>query len=138
MSILAAARKSDVAQERAPADNRVVACVGDGLLGPTIASGPNSLSFRPDRLISWLRMLIPDASFPEALALGRQSVATTAVPAQLGGLLDQRPSALLISAGSMDCLATMQGVAPASDASIAILEAIADVALGAGISPLFL
>lgn len=130
---------SATAVPTSPSPGVVLAGVGDHLLEAGLASEPGSLGYRSDRLAGWLRMLLPDVVTSETSMLGEAGVTAPQMLERLNAFLPtaSRTGIVLLSAGLEDCRATMRGVAPSSEASIAAIEAAAVITVAAGSTPVF-
>jgi hypothetical protein len=118
--------------------------LGDGLIGPIVhvssSPGGNGRTLDQGRFLTWLRILMPGLDLPDDAVYGRPGAMTTGIAAQVVEVTDRdpRPAAVLICAGTEDCLATMRGVAPSADETVAALEAIAAQLLAADVAPVFI
>lgn len=128
-----------------PASGRTaILAVGDGLVGPMAPRGAGAgavaRSFDPAHSLTWLRVIMPGLDLAEEDALGQPGETTTASAARLGDILARRrrPAAVIVSCGTADCLATMRGVAPRAEDSVAALESLAGQILATGAIPVFI
>ena len=108
-----------------------LAAIGDGLIGPLVhstrdATG-NDRSFVDNRFLNWLRVILPNAELAEDAVFGVPGETTVAVAKRVPAVLDldPAPDAVLICAGTEDCLATIKGVAPTAEQTIEALEVLA-------------
>jgi hypothetical protein len=120
-----------------------LAAIGDGLIGPLVHAkrdpAGHNRSFVDNRFINWLRVLLPGVKLDDDAVFGVPGETTVAVAGRAQAVLDLDPvpDAVLISAGTEDCLATIRGVAPAADQTVGALEAMASKFSAVGITPIF-
>jgi hypothetical protein len=120
-----------------------LAAMGDGLIGPLVHSTRNTTghhrSFIDNRFINWLRVLLPGLRLADDTVFGVPGETTVAVAARAQAVLDldPLPDAVLISAGTEDCLATIRGVAPTADQTVGALEELATTFSDIGVTPIF-
>jgi hypothetical protein len=120
-----------------------LAAMGDGLIGPLVHStrdtNGNNRSYIDNRFINWLRVVLPGLRLTDDAVFGVPGETTVAVAARTQAVLDldPLPDAVLISAGTEDCLATIRGVAPTADQTVGALEALATTFSAIGVTPIF-
>ena len=121
-----------------------LAAIGDGLIGPLSRSGRAEAGlerlFIENRFINWLNVILPGAEIPEKFVYGVPGETTVAVAKRVHAILelDPRPQAVLICVGTVDCMASIRGIAPKPEATVDALETTAAELLGAGIQPIFI